>query len=137
MGKDYSREAAANLRTTTVDLDTWFSGADYTTVSTDDENRVAQEIDTGQYGTFLFKDTNDSQEQFSVSWNGRSSLAPSSSTVYLQIYNRTSNLWEDLDSDNATGADTDFTLEGSKSADLGNYFNASFEIACRVYQQVT
>jgi len=98
---------------------------------------VDQTANSGQYATFLFKDTNDSQEQFSRSWNGQSSLAPSDSTVYLQIYNRTSGLWENWASNDSAEADTDFTLEGSKTTGLSDYFNANFEIACRVYQQVT
>jgi hypothetical protein len=60
-------------------------------------------------------------------------LAPSLSTVYLQIYNTSSDEWETVDSDNSSNADTDFSLIASME-DLTNYKNISNVISCRVYQ---
>jgi len=115
-------------------LENAFSDSDYDDVETDNAVRVSQSA-TGEYSAFLFKDKNTSQQQINVTWNGQTDRAPSDSTVYLQIYNRDTTSWETIDSDDATGADTDFDLEGEVSADLGDYFDANFEIACRVYQE--
>lgn len=137
VGKDYSREAAVSLRADDADCNNLFAGADYTKVEIDDGIRVDQTANTGQYAVFLFKDAHTQQEPFAVQWNGQSSLAPSASAVYLQIYNRTLAEWESLANNNAESAGVDFTLQGSKSTNLGNYFDVNFEIACRVYQQIT
>jgi len=71
-----------------------------------------------------------------LEWEGQTDLAPSSSTVFLQIFNRNTPAWETVDSDNTTAADTDFTLEAN-IPDLTNYKNASNVISCRVYQEAT
>lgn len=41
--------------------------------------------------------------------------------------------WENIDSDNTTGTDTDFVLTGSVPV-LTNYKDAQNIISCRVYQ---
>jgi len=89
----------------------------------------------GQFPIFLFKDQNDnSTDEITVVWNGQSDRVPSSYTVYLQIYNRDSTTWETLDTDDFTGANTDFDLEGSITVNLDNYYDASNWVAHRVYQ---
>ena len=101
----------------------------------DDGVRVAQTA-TDEHAIFLFKDKNDNAtDGISVTWNGQTDLAPSSSTVYLQIYNRDSTAWENLDSDSTTGVDTDFDLTGSVSENLDDYYDANNWVACRVYQE--
>jgi len=66
-------------------------------------------------------------------WKGQAEIAPSASTVYLQIYDRNLTTWETIDSDSATAANTDFTLTGDKS-DLTDYKDINNVVACRVYQ---
>jgi hypothetical protein len=118
-----------------ADLENIFIWQEYVNVSTDDEIRVAQTA-TDQFSVFLFKDkATTNTKAINVSWNGQSDRAPSSSAVYLQIFNRTSGLWETLDSDNATAVNTDFALSGVKSTGLTNYYDANFWVACRVYQE--
>ena len=56
------------------------------------------------------------------------------STVFLQIYNTNTNTWENVDSNNTSTIDTDFTLELYKS-DLTNYKDGSDVTTCRVYQE--
>jgi hypothetical protein len=64
---------------------------------------------------------------------GRSTLAASLSTTYLQIFNHHTNLWETLDSDNHTAANTDFRLAGD-ILDFTNYKDSDQVISCRVWQ---
>ena len=117
-----------------ADLENAFAPDDYDDVSIDDGVRVAQTA-TGEYSVFLFKDKHTEDDAINVTWNGQSDLAPSDSTIYLQIYNRDTTAWETLDSNNLADADTDFDLEGQIVADLADYFDANFWIACRVYQE--
>jgi len=81
-----------------------------------------------------YKDFVGAETACSLEWEGQTTLLPSSSTVYLQIYNRNTPAWETVDSDNASPANADFTLSGN-IADLTNYKDASNVISCRVYQQ--
>ena len=64
----------------------------------------------------------------------KSTLAPSSSTVYLQLYNRTTTTWDTIDSDNVASADTDFTLQSSVP-DLTNYKDGNNVVSARIYQE--
>jgi hypothetical protein len=64
----------------------------------------------------------------------QSTLAPTSSTVYLQIYNYDTNSWETIDSDSTTASDTDFVLTATV-ADLTNYKDPSNLTTARVYQE--
>lgn len=106
-------------------------------MATSDDVRVAQTA-TDENALFLFKDKNDNNtEGIEVSWEGQTDYAPSSSTVYLQIFNRTSGDWETLDSDNTTAVDTDFTLTGTQTTGLSNYYDANYWVACRVWQEAT
>jgi len=99
----------------------------------DDGSRVGS---TGNdYVLHQFKDYT-TETKITLHWNGQSNLAPSSSTVYLQIYNRNTTTWDTVDSDGVTAAATDFDLEAN-IADLTNYLDEELIICCRVYQQQT
>ena len=118
-----------------TNLENLFTWSEYVNVSLDDGVRVAQTA-TDEYATFLFKDKSDnSTASFQMSCNLQSDLAPTTSTVYLQVYNRTLEEWETVDSDNTTAANTDFTLTGTRTIGLSDYYDANHWIACRVYQE--
>jgi len=115
-----------------ADLETVYSGQDVTDVAMKDDTRVDQSA-TGEYAIHQFKDYVGGAGAVDLEWEGQSNVAPSSSTVYLQIYNYDTPAWENVDSDNTTGADTDFPLNGN-IPDLTNYKDGNL-ITCRVYQQ--
>ena len=121
------------LPTTDADLETAFTYQDYLDVASDDTVRVPQ---VGyRYGIFLFKDKNaNNTNAIQVEWNGQSTVAPSSTKVVLQIYDRNGGVWEDIQENNAALANTDFTLSGTITVDLDHYYDANFWVACRVYQ---
>ena len=107
-------------------------------MATDDNNYVDLK-GTAQYMKLLFKEYNEnesSEQKFDITWKGKSSLAPSSSPVYLQVYNRTTEFWEDLDSDDSSSANTKFTLTGTKSTNLSDYYDDNYVISVRVYQEI-
>lgn len=132
--RNYSREQNASLPTDDSDLSINFTFNDYQDVFSDDGNKVSQLLNFGNYALFLFKRRYNEQKSFSVKWNGQSVKAPSESTVFLQVYNRNTPAWETIDSNDSADANTDFDLVGSVHADLGNYYDANKEIACRAYQ---
>ena len=72
-----------------------------------------------------------------MTWEGQSNLAPTSSKVVLQIYDRDGTTWADLDEENGVDADTDFQLTASIIADADHYKDERNVITCRVYQQAT
>jgi hypothetical protein len=131
--KAYSRETNAALKTDDATLTTVFTNADYTLVSSDNDQYVSQDI-SAAYATFLFKDQYASQVAIVVQWQGQSSLAPSDSVVKLQIWDRIGTTWIDVDTENGVAANIDFELTGIISADLDHYYDASGWVACRVYQ---
>ena len=117
------------------DLENLFTHQNYLDVADDDATRVEQ-CATDEFTIFLFKDKNDNNtDDIAVTWNGQSDLAPSSSTVYLQVFNRTTTTWENEDSESVEGANTDFDLEGEITANHGDYYDASNWVAWRVYQE--
>lgn len=134
---DYSRGDNAALGADDTDLENLFTWTEYQNVATNDGTRVAQTA-TNEYAEFLFKNKNDNTtDSIQVTWDGQSDLAPSSSTVYLQIYNRTTEEWETKDSDNSSAVNTDFELTSTITANLNNYYDVSGWVACRVYQSAT
>jgi len=69
-----------------------------------------------------------------LEWEGKSTLAPLTSPVILQIYNRSGiPVWETVDTDNTSDADVDFVLMAD-IPDLTNYKDGSNVISCRVFQ---
>ncbi len=136
IGTTYSRESASSLGSGDTDLATIFSSADYTTVGTDDDNYVNLE-GIQEYFQFLFKEKHtNNTDNFRITWKGKSTLAPSASTVYLQIYNRTTSTWTTLASNNTASANTKFTLESTISSNLSDYYDSNYVISARVYQDV-
>lgn len=135
LSANYTRQSITPLPTDDADLDTPFISAEYTAVATDDASYVEQTA-TNEYAVYLFKDHgNVSLGNFTVTWNGQTDKLPSSSAVYLQVYNYVSAEWETLDTDNTTAVDTDFDLTGTIDTNTSDYYDTTGFIACRVYQR--
>lgn len=129
---DYSRGSYASLPADNTDLETAYSDADYTAVSTKNDVRVSQQA-TSEYAIHQFKDYVGVENTCIVEWEGQTNELPSFATVTLQIYNKNTNEWDTIDSDNSSAADTDFILTATV-ADLTNYKDENSYISCRVYQ---
>lgn len=89
----------------------------------------------GQYAMVLMKNQTTSQVPVTISWVGKSNRSCVTSPIFLQIWNRITLTWEDLDSDTTTPAGVEVVLSATKVSNLGNYYDGSFIIAARVYQQ--
>lgn len=134
---DYSKGDYASLPTNDSDLENSYTWEEYQNVKTDNGVYTDQSA-TEEYAIHFFKDQHiNNTDPITLEWNGQSTLAPSQRTTYLQIYDRVAEEWSTLDSDSTTGADTDFTLTGSRSTNLSNYYDANYWVKCRVYQYIT
>ena len=118
-------------------MENLFTVQEYEDVAIDDNIYVDQDANN-EFAVFLFKNKNDNNvDNIIPTWKGKSDIAPSDSIAKLQIYNRNSTAWEDLDNDNITAADTEFILTGSQTTNLSNYYDGSYWVACRIYQEAT
>lgn len=130
----FSREQNSSLPTTSANLGTIFSPGEETDVSTDDNTYVDIDgVDGYLIQQFKYIHINDTA-RVKVTWIGKTSTAPSTNTVYLQIYNYTTASWVELDSNSTESADTEFKLLGYKTGT--DYYDASNEITARVYQSL-
>lgn len=132
---NYTRAAEESLPGNDNDLTTVYTNAEEVKVATRNNSRVGQ---TGslQYMIHLFKNFVGSETYGLIEWEGQSTLAPKDSTVYLQIYNRNSGIWETIDTDSTSDSQIDFELTGVVTS-LTNYKDSSNVISCRVYQLAT
>lgn len=127
-----------NLPTDDSDLEIAFSCPEYADVAAEDDVYVQQcARDTlDPYAIFLWKNKHTNNTDIIIATcRLKTSIAPSTSPVYLQIYNRTSGNWETLDSNNTASANTKFTLSGTQSSNLSDYYDDSFWVSFRVYQK--
>ena len=122
----------AVLPTNNNDLETNYSTQDIIDVETENNDRVSQ---TGllEYTIHQYKNYVEGETNCILTWIGRVNIAPSTSTVYLQIYNIDTSSWETVDSDNSSNIDTDFTLTVTIT-DLTDYKDGQDLITCRIYQ---
>lgn len=103
-------------------------------MATIDSSFVDESSETN-YVIHQYLDIIDDHTYVNITWRGKSTLAPSSSPVVLQVYNTNSSTWVELTSNNSTAAGTEFVLSYTIE-DLTNY-NVFGNLACRVYQQIT
>jgi hypothetical protein len=129
---DYTRGDENILPTNDDDLETVYSVPERDKLSLVDGQRVCQSA-SDEFAIHQFKDYVN-QTAATFRWTGQSSISCATSTVYLQIYKRTTNEWETIDFDDATLADTDIELVGVV-ADLTNYKDSNSVVSCRVYQE--
>jgi Lysophospholipase L1 and related esterases len=135
---NFTRDNLVSLPSTPVELTEFYTVDDITNVSTSDDVRVNKESNAGQneYILHQFKHYAGTHKQASVQAEVRAELAPSSSTVYLQVYKVSTSSWETIDYDDTTGSNTDFTLSANLN-DLTNYKDEDGIITFRVYQRDT
>jgi hypothetical protein len=123
------------LPTGTDDLENVYAAPDLANVATVDASTVDQ-TGADEYIIHQYKDFISTNATYRARWVGKSTLAPRSSPVYLQVYNWTTEAWVTVDSDNSTGALVDFTLEAVLDS-VTDYKNSSDVVVCRVYQLAT
>lgn len=129
----YSRESVATLPANDSSLATAYTSQDYLDVNSSNNVRVGVD-GTSTYMVHLFKDFAGANGGVDITCELQSSLAPSSSPVYLQIYKHSTAEWQTLTSNDEEDADTDFTLTAHVDG-LTAYKDEQNIITCRVYQE--
>lgn len=127
----YTRSNPLLLPTNTNDLATGYTDPQEASIGTRGTIEVIQD-GSGGYMIHQFKKFSD-KPFIKLEAMVKSSLAPTLSPVYLQVYNQNTNLWENFDSENEHGVDQEFELE-AKINDTTNYKDSGQVITCRVYQ---
>lgn len=122
------------LPTGDSDLSTGYTVDEVLDVASDDDVYVCETALSG-YVVHQYKVYAGSQTKVIVRIKMKSSLAPSGSTAYLQVYNQVTSAWGTIDTDNTTAADTEFYLE-AYIADLTNYKDSGGVVSMRIYQQL-
>jgi hypothetical protein len=130
----YSRGDYSILPTTNLDLETIYTDSEETIVSTRNFQYVGQTA-VLEYMIHQVKEFASGQSYCNVEWEGKSSLAPRSSPVYLQVYNCVTDEWETIDTESSAREDINFELS-AKVRSLTNYVE-NHEITVRVYQLAT
>lgn len=122
------------LPTTSAPLRYPLSDSEVNTLSGDDTTYVTTNGPL-PYRVVQFKYVHSNNtDQITVTWNGKSDIAPTARSVTLQIFNVNSGSWETLQTNSAASADTDFTLTGSKTTSVADYYDSNNVVTARVYQ---
>jgi len=132
----YTREAVITLPDNDTDLATVYNISDLAKVVSDD-NEYVDLTGSNIYFIHQFKQRNNNNtDQVNISIILKSDLAPSSKEVFLQVYNRGTEGWEEVDSDNSADANEEFTLSGLITGSLENYYDENNWVSFRVYQNI-
>jgi hypothetical protein len=111
-----------------------YTATDYSDVSSD--NAVYKDFSSSGFIIEQFwKYNTNSTDDINMTVNMKSSLAPTVSTVYLQIYNYNTSTWTTIATNAAAAVDTDFTLTGSQTVTPANYYTTNNKVAVRIYQE--
>jgi hypothetical protein len=130
----YSCGSSSSLPGTDSNLDTFYTDLDITYVASVDADMVSQSA-TDEYAIHQFKVDATGKHSVDLTWTGQSNIAPSHSTVYLQIYDHTLDSWVTAASNSLADADINFTLAPPTITPLEDYKDASEIITVRVYQE--
>lgn len=134
--KVYTREENGTLTPDSTDLSTVYTTLEENDVYANDDIYVDQSGVTGAYIMHLFKKTNENREDnFDIRAVVKSTYAPSTKPVYLQIWNGTTLSWETIATNNTADASEKFSLDAFVTTNDSNYYDFGNQVAVRVYQQ--
>lgn len=120
---------------TSNDLVNPFNSIQYGNVSTNDggyQIQTGSQVIIQEYKSLHQNNT----DNINFTWWGRSTVAPSVSPFYVQVYNQNTLSWQTVASQTTQPADTDFGITVSITTTPGNYYNTSNQVIFRTYQQV-
>ena len=130
----HSRGSYSTLPGDDSELETPYQDSDLVKIAVDDADMVSQSA-IDEFALHQFKIDATGKNYVNLTWTGQSNIAPSHSTVYLQIYDYTLGSWTTIDSELLAAADTDFTLAPPPVTPLDDYKDADGIMAIRVYQE--
>jgi len=131
----YTSGDYSSLPSSSDDLYYSFSGADMNAVAAQDGLFFGQSGSSGHSVQQFKKYHNFPTAVITASWAGKTTVATTEKTCYLQIFNYNTESWETVDSNNSTAKNTYFELSGSPStSDNSQYYDSDGFVAVRVYQ---
>lgn len=137
VGDVFSKGLSGSLPGNDANL-TIYTATEIDNVSSDNDVYAELVVSGSGYSIHQYKKLHDNNtDKFDITVKLKSSTAPTSSPVYLQVYNRNSASWETLDTESAAAKNTEFTLTGQVNTNLSNYYDANKIISIRVYQELT
>jgi hypothetical protein len=127
--------STANLIATSTSYATFLDDAGYNNVASDDSAYDSLSSASSSRLAYNFKKANTNNTQnITVTWNGQMSVATSSA---LQLFDHVNGTWTNMETKTAaaTTANTDFSLTGTQSTSLSNYYqniNGDYVITARL-----
>ncbi len=112
-------------------LTTAYSAEDITAVSADDASIV--DMTSNDYAIHQFKNYMGAETRVAITTKVTTNFSSITSPVIMEIYNRLTEGWDELDRDDSTGTGN-ITLVGEVT-NLTNYKDGNTVISCRVYQR--
>ncbi|RLB04552.1 MAG: hypothetical protein DRG59_10125 [Deltaproteobacteria bacterium] len=134
--KRYSKSNLSSLPSSTSDLTYYFDAEGYSDVNADDNTNRDEIISSSNYPIVLFatKHTGNT-DAITTTWNGQSTMAPTSASVVMQVYRfGSTNAWVTVASNATSSADSDFTISGNINSDLSEYYDGSYWTYWLIYQ---
>ncbi len=133
--KRYSKNAVSSLPSGYSDLTYYLDNQGYLDTASNNASRDSI-IGSPSFMVFNFVSKLGNYDYgLSASWDGQTTLSPATNPVFLQIYRfGTVNSWVTVTSNNSAAINTDFTLAGSVSYQMEDYFDSNFNTYWRVYQ---
>lgn len=133
--KVYSKEGKLTLPTNDTNLASIYTTTEEANVLTTDS--VYTTLTGSGYVIHQYKDQSPNLAYtISLSWTGKSNTNAIDSPVNLQIYNRTTTAWETLATNDTATAGTNFTLSGTVTTGLSDYYDAQGWVSARVWRQI-
>jgi hypothetical protein len=127
--------STANLPNTSTSLATYLDDAGYGNVATSDNLYDSLTSATSSRLAYNFKKASTTNtDQITVTWEGQVSV---STTTSLQIFNYVSGLWTNLETNASPTGGSDFTLTGTQSTSLSEYYDGSNIVTARAVTGTT
>lgn len=133
-GDEYSYEDVASLPSNDDSMSNLFVSGDYDDVAAQDDTTF--DLLYSDKGVILLKKLVLTGENIQAKVRFKSTLAPSTANLVLQVYNQNTPAWETVDIDNVTVADTYAFLEANIITNVANYLDENNIATFRVYQEV-
>lgn len=133
----YTKAGQATLPSTNANITDFTIMADYNNIDTLDSITIDNSSPVSGFVLQQYKDNRPNDgNPFSVTWRGKSTEAASSNSINLQVYNQNTPGFETIATNSSVAANTFFTLTGTISSNLSNYYDSNNWITWRVYQAV-
>ncbi|MBI2120259.1 MAG: hypothetical protein HYT94_01385 [Parcubacteria group bacterium] len=117
----------AYLPNTSASLATFLDDGGYTNVATSDDLYDSLFAATSSKLAYNFKKASTTNtDQITVTWEGQVSVSTSTS---LQLYNYTNSAWTNLETNLTPTGGSDFTLTGTQSTSLSDYYSSNIVTA--------